>query len=70
MAYEPGSYYTMGWNDRYSGKNNDSFDKKGIWTEPMIEEYNSGYSDCTKKIMNEVRGNVSNRNEGKIFIQE
>ena len=70
-SYSPGKHYTMGWNDRYSGKDKPSL-KPIDWSDVMYSEYVSGYIDCSNKIMREVKEahTKNNMNEGKQFIQE
>lgn len=70
-GYSPGKYYTMGWNDRYSGKNRTTV-KPSDWSDTVFWEYQNGFNDCNNKIVSEARESVNknNMNEGKQFIQE
>ena len=69
--YGPGQYYNKGWQDRYSGKDGPLVKPTG-WSDTMYWEYQSGFNDCTNKIVSEAREavNKNNMTEGKTFIQE
>lgn len=69
--YTPGQYYNKGWQDRYTGKDRPLVKPNG-WSETMYWEYQSGFNDCTNKIVSEAREavNKNNMTEGKMFIQE
>jgi len=70
-GYIPGKHYTMGWNDRYAGKDR-PYVKPVDWSDTMFYEYKSGFNDCNDKIVREAREAVgkNNMNEGQQFIQE
>lgn len=69
--YSPGQYYNKGWQDRYSGKDRPLVKPNG-WSDTMYWEYQSGFNDCTNKIVSEAReaAGKNNMSEGKMFIQE
>ena len=69
--YTPGKHYTMGWNDRYAGKDRPLVKPAG-WSETMYWEYMGGFNDCNTKIVSEAReaAGKNNMNEGQQFIQE
>lgn len=69
--YSPGQYYNKGWQDRYAGKDRPLVKPNG-WSDTMYWEYQSGFNDCTNKIVSEAReaAGKNNMNEGKHFIQE
>jgi len=65
-TYVPGKAYNEGWQDRYSGKLERSWNSMGGSRSPYWEEYQQGYADASKEIIDNARTAVKkNTNEGK-----
>jgi hypothetical protein len=68
IDYKPGDMYNIGWKDRLEGRPA----RPGNCPEILIEEYNSGYRDCHRQILDnaKLKNNMISPLEGHPFYKE